>query len=742
MTTSAVGRVVDEHLVGIPDLAVVLHDVSQQFDVKLGKPDETIVTDDQGKFSLTYVGYPYAPSEPGKQVRRLRLRVMLGQHVLRELVQDDVLSQDKLTFADIHLTREESKTWWATLGTGTASRKTDGNAIRWLADDEDAWDRVAKVIEAAGRSGAKLDVMQLTIDASKFQPDKLNDPCFLREKPFVVLNFNANDKIVDKNFVLDHLDARIERSIVEAYQKGADVRIQLPKPTLDKHGLVVAGTAILGIASLILLGGVVALIVELLFLALGAVAAFLLVYFRKEHLGIFHTLDIIQWFGDAGPAPNRLPVNVKQLKMHSNQYTHAKLVIDHEREALLLGSPFEQQYFDSLQHDIDNPRRGRDASKGPIHDVSVGVRGPAVAHLREMFNLHWNLADPDHKELPVRPDLPGPVTSADSNEFTTTVQVVRTLDAMFSETFDPPNEKGEQGVLESYLRAIHFAERFIYIENQYFNNDTITEALIEALRNKKKLKIILLVNATPDMPLYLGWQQKATARIAEAAEKLRKTEGGTSRFGAFAAWTHAAPNNDHTNPRLVDNYLHTKSAIVDNRWAAVGSANLDGASLDSIQYARSMFGGDIRNSEANVVVWEETDAPSPAVDALRRRLWAEHLGFADPKAHALDDTADRQDWLDVWNETAKKKLDGFNEDINKVLGHDGPSVGNQIHILACPTHEYGEDLHFWNRHHSHAAAYSYLKHLFTEDKNADEADLVRFEILDESGPQSFPFTYK
>ena len=739
MTTSATGKVVDEHDVGLKDLAVVLHDISQQFDVKL----KDTVTDGEGAFSLTYADHLYVPDEPGKQLRRLRLRILLGQHVLHEVVQDDLPFQDKLTFATINLTHDEATTWWATLRSGAPSRMTQGNAVRWLADDDDAWDRVAKVIDTASRPGAKLDVMQLTIDAAKFQADKPNDPGFLREDPLVVLQFDANDKLnPQKKFVLDHLDARIERSIFEAYQKGAEVRIQLPKPTLDKHGLVVAGTAILGIASLILLGGVVALIAELVLGALAAVALSLLVYFRKELLGVFHTPDIIQWFVDAGPVQNRPAVSVKQLKMRSNQYTHAKLVIDHEREALLLGSPFEQDYFDSSQHAIDNPRRGRQAGKGPIHDVSVGVRGPAVGHLREMFNLHWNLADADHKELPVLPALPDPVPSADTDEFITTVQVVRTLDSMFTETFDHPNEDGEQGVLESYLRAIHFAERFIYIENQYFNNDTITEALIEALKAKKNLKVILLVNATPDMPLYLGWQQKAIARISQAALKLCESEGGKSRFGAFSAWTHAASDVDHTNPRLVDNYLHTKSAIIDNRWAAVGSANLDGASLDSIQYARSMFGGDVRNSEANVVVYEETGAQSPAVDALRRRLWSEHLGFADPRAQGLDDAPDRQDWLDVWNAAANTKLDGFSDDVNTVLGQDGPSADSQIHVLACPAAEYGEDLHFWNRHHSHAAAYSYLKHLFSEDENADEAHLVQFDVLDEKGPPSSPFTYK
>ncbi|HWZ72450.1 MAG TPA: phospholipase D-like domain-containing protein [Casimicrobiaceae bacterium] len=738
MTTSAVGKVVDEHDVGLPGLGVVLEDISQQFDVQLA----TDTTETQGAFSLTYADYLHVPDEPGKQLRRLRLRIRLGQHVLHEILQDDLPSQDQLTFASIKLTQDEANAWWATLRSGAPSRKTDGNAIRWLADDEDAWDRVAKVIDTASRPDAKLDIMQLTIDTGKFQADQPNDPGFLREDPFVVLQFDANDKLSpSNNFVLDHLDPRIERSIFEAYQKGAEVRIQLPKPTLDRHGLAVVGTAILGIASLIFLGGVIAIIAGILAIILGAaaIAGVLAIFFGRDP-------EIMQWFRDAGQLPNRPPVNVKQLKMRSNQYTHAKLVIDRDREALLLGSPFEQQYFDSRQHAIFNPRRGRDASKGPIHDVSVGVRGPAVGHLQEVFNIHWNLADPDDK-LPDTPALPQPLQSADPDEFITTVQVVRTLDVMFTQTGDHPNDDGEQGVLESYLRAIHLAERFIYIENQYFNNDTITEALIDAFNANEKLQVILFLNATPDMPLYLGWQQKAIARIIGALKKAQdkdpqnKDKDPKRRFGAFTAWTHAASDNTHTKPRLVDNYLHTKSAIVDNRWAAVGSANLDGASLDSIQYARSLFGGDVRNSEANIVVFEEVPAQPSAVDALRRRLWSEHLGIADPHSQALDDPP-ATDWLDVWSKAAERKRVGLQNNLDQVLGFDGPDADNQIHALAWPTAEFGEDLHFWNIYHSHRAAYSYLAHLLSPDEKPSDVSVSQFEILGEKGPLSAPFTYK
>ena len=65
---------------------------------------------------------------------------------------------------------------------------------------------------------------------------------------------------------------------------------------------------------------------------------------------------------------------VSKLVFRSNNLTHSKLVIDRDVEAVVLGSPFGQVYFDS-HHALDDPRRGADASKGPIHEMSASVRG-------------------------------------------------------------------------------------------------------------------------------------------------------------------------------------------------------------------------------------------------------------------------------------------------------------------------------------------------------------------------------
>jgi len=307
----------------------------------------------------------------------------------------------------------------------------------------------------------------------------------------------------------------------------------------------------------------------------------------------------------------------------------------------------------------------------------------------------------------------------DPDEFHCSVQIVRTLDSMFK-----PSTGGETGVLESYLRAIHFAKRFIYIENQYFNNDAITEALIEALA--RNVEVILLLNPAPDMPLYLGWQQKAIRRTAKSL-----SDNGINpddRLGVFSAWTHAsAQSTGSSKPTLVDNYLHTKSALIDNVWASVGSANLDGASLDSQQYMRQFIGDDLRNTEANVVVYEENATIVPAVDALRRRLWSEHLGFSNAADTALDDAPTKK-WVPVWRQLARAKRDALKQDLNNVVA---------ARVLEWPTDSYEKALgicRMFKMFKSHATATAYLRSLLSPKE-------VPSDVVAEKGPGSYTFTY-
>ena len=717
MSTSASVTVLDENGHGLSGVGVYLDDISRLRVIQLGKD----VTNTDGRVTFSYAADAADPGSPGKQARLLRLRVQVGQHVLKEVQRAD--SPQALTFDPITLKTGERDSRLATLGTGAPARVTQANAVRWLVDNEAAWGRVQDVIEFAGTHKGKLDVMQLQIDVEDFSH------AFRVEKPLIVLRFDPNAPLdAAHRRLLNEKDVRIERSLLAQVQRGTELRIQIPKMRLDRRGLAVVG-AITGLTLLLVVGALCSILVAVILAVAVPIAGISTVLYLVEHRDFstrFGRRKLSRWFDQAiadlqsapptnPPAPPLGAVRIVDLRLRSNNVFHTKMVVDRDVEAVLLGSPFEQHYFDS-QHVLEEPRRGRDASKGPIHEMSVAVRGPAVGHLQEVFNSHWNIAEPSDP-LPPTPGLPDAPANLNDGEFRCSVQVVRTFDKMFA-----PATDGEKGVLEAYLRGFHFAERFIYIENQYFNNDTITQGLIDALKAKPKLEVILLLNPAPDMPMYLSWQQKAIQKIIDALGGEMPAKG---RLGVFSTWTHASKQSTgQSHPTLVDNYLHTKSALIDNRWATVGSANLDGVSLDFLQYLPTLLDGDVRNTETNVVVFDDVSPTVPAVDALRRRLWSEHLGLPETD---LADAPDKR-WLPVWRQQADAKKAALTANLDTVVSS---------RVLEWPSTSFEQRLCFCDRlraDRSHSTARVYLQELL---KPKD----VPAEIVASNGPGSYEFTY-
>ena len=239
---------------------------------------------------------------------------------------------------------------------------------------------------------------------------------------------------------------------------------------------------------------------------------------------------------------------------------HCKMVITDEQRAVVVGSPFSQRYFDFFWHRINDPHRGSNTSD-IVHDLSLAVVGPAVHDLYDMFRLYWN---EDIDALEKLPDAPVPGPEAGGEDLSK-VQVVRTLSG---KRFSELGGTSEKGILEAYLRAFKAAESYIYLENQYFTDSVITEALVEVLKKKTNLELILVVPIKPDVIFY-------PRRQAYRIKQLR--EAGGDRVGVFTRWTY---DEQHARPWVAPVYIHAKGAVVDDSWATVGSANLDGLSLD------------------------------------------------------------------------------------------------------------------------------------------------------------------
>jgi len=80
-------------------------------------------------------------------------------------------------------------------------------------------------------------------------------------------------------------------------------------------------------------------------------------------------------------------------------------------------------------------------------------------------------------------------------------------------------------------------------------------------------------------------------------------------------------------------------------------------------------------------------------------------------------------WLDVWSQKANEKLAGLQSNLDTV---------SPIHVLPLPSAPYELN------HVSHAAAKSYLDHLFSPDEKPSDVLESQFNLL-QSGPTSSKF---
>jgi phosphatidylserine/phosphatidylglycerophosphate/cardiolipin synthase-like enzyme len=151
---------------------------------------------------------------------------------------------------------------------------------------------------------------------------------------------------------------------------------------------------------------------------------------------------------------------------------------------------------------------------------------------------------------------------------------------------------GEFTILESYVRALRAAERFVYIESQFLWSPELIELLSAKLREPRPdFRIVVLLPADPN-----NGRDDTRGQLGVLVNAA-KEGGDENRFLACALF----------QPRGTAVYVHSKAAIVDDVWLTVGSANLNEHSL-------------FNDTEVNAVVRFES-----LVRDARLRLCSEHL---------------------------------------------------------------------------------------------------------------------
>jgi phosphatidylserine/phosphatidylglycerophosphate/cardiolipin synthase-like enzyme len=269
----------------------------------------------------------------------------------------------------------------------------------------------------------------------------------------------------------------------------------------------------------------------------------------------------------------RMALDARERPMHCH---HEKLAVIDGRVAFVGGIDLTSLAGDRLDTSA-HPARGAIG----WHDASSRIEGPLVADVEAHLALRWR-------------EVTGEPLQASNSLLQaaggTRAQFVRTIPNGVYDALP----QGDYRILESYIRALRSATTLVYLESQFLWAPEVVEILAGKLREPPSdaFRVVVVLPAKP----------------RNGADDTRGQLGmlvSADRDERFLACTLYQPT------RADQVYVHAKIGIVDDRWLAIGSANLNEHSF-------------YNDTEACVITCDAELARS-----TRLRLWREHLGVDD-----------------------------------------------------------------------------------------------------------------
>jgi phosphatidylserine/phosphatidylglycerophosphate/cardiolipin synthase-like enzyme len=368
---------------------------------------------------------------------------------------------------------------------------------------------------------------------------------------------------------------------------------------------------------------------------------------------------------------------VRALGSHHQKFVVIRHRNDSARDVAFVGGiDLAKARRDESTHRGDPLSRPFAAAYGPSpawHDVQLELRGPVVEQVEKIFRERWDdpkpmtrlpwhaVPDrlrglPQHGQPLPTPASPPPPAGA------CVVQLLRTYPSR--RPGYPFAPRGERSVARGFAKALECAQRLVYVEDQYLWSAEVAHLFARALRRNPRLQVIAVAPRLPDreglinVPPQLFGQQLARSLVREA---------GAGRVHRFDV------ENDDGWPI----YIHAKVTIVDDTWAAVGSANLNRRSWT-------------HDSELTAAVLDQTPDPRKPVGAggcdatrrvaheLRIRLMGEHLGRNIEDGNDLKDLCDPEGAVRAFVESAEDLDDWYRS------GRTTPRPPGRIRSHALP----------------------------------------------------------
>jgi len=256
------------------------------------------------------------------------------------------------------------------------------------------------------------------------------------------------------------------------------------------------------------------------------------------------------------------------------------------------------------------------------HDIHAKLEGRIARDIEREFVDRWNR----EKDKSTAGKLPGwkdfeslvqaPVTSVDKEPSKNThkLQMLRTVSVGTN-----PQDIRRDDIWQGYFRLIGCATRFIFMENQYFYEPKLADAIVMQAQAQSDLIVIIVVSSGTD------------DTINEYTEHCHKL-----RYEFFKRLSEALPSNRLGVYTMFypKGLVHSKLILVDDQALSMGSANAN---------QRGFF----LDTELNVML---DDAET--VKRFRHRLWSHDLGIPPTSVAAWAVPG----YISQWDAVAKANL--------------------------------------------------------------------------------------
>jgi phosphatidylserine/phosphatidylglycerophosphate/cardiolipin synthase-like enzyme len=350
-------------------------------------------------------------------------------------------------------------------------------------------------------------------------------------------------------------------------------------------------------------------------------------YLEKDSLGMVHVLNP-EIGGRRGQA--MLDRIGRETGVHHQKSTFIRTAAG--AVAFVGGIDMRRGRFDEPTHPDPNPDRPTDL----WHDLHCRIVGRAAWDVYRNFQERWNIARsrPDLQPVPAHTtNLPPPTETeilASPSDGTYAVQINRTIPP-YVDAYTPIVDlnRGDQSILQSYLRAMNLARRFLYIEDQYLWNPVMAHKIRERLTAAGGIDwaIIILPRQLAEFPIldlvFYAIRRRNINIILNGVERIPDGQDPTTMTGYVGDRVIIA--HPTTNSGLPV-YVHAKAMVADDMWMSIGSSNMSRRSMNL----------DSEINAASIDTRIRRGTPLTARD-FRVALMAEHLRLLPEERALIDD---------------------------------------------------------------------------------------------------------